>query len=60
MKERPDLPKRQGEDEENYAWRCGFADGMKQAIRQNSTALEIGNAILNVLDGHYEFIKEDY
>lgn len=49
-------PKKEIQD----AWREGFEAGSKNTIRENSLALQLGNAILNALDGRYEFKKEDY
>ena len=45
---------------ENQRWREGYDAGMKTALRENDEAINVGRAILNVLDGRYEFKKEDY
>ncbi len=47
-------------EKETEAWKRGYDAGMKTALYQNSKALALGNAILNVLDERYEFAKEDY
>lgn len=54
--------KKQTEHEKEVAetWRKGYDLGTRNALEKNSAALQIGNAILAVLDNRYEFAKEDY
>lgn len=42
------------------SWRKGYNLGMKNTIRQNSLAIQIGSAIIQALDERYEFKNEDY
>lgn len=60
LAEKLGLKRNKGETDENLHWRYGYAQGMKEAVRVNSHALSIGQAILNACDERYEFKKEDY
>lgn len=52
--------KKTQEKKEAEIWRRGYDAGVKTTMNQNSAALRIGNAVLNALDGRYEFKEEDY
>jgi len=48
------------EKEYNDKWREGYDAGMKNAMKMTDNERKIGRAILDVLDGRYEFKEEDY
>lgn len=48
------------EKHDSEIWRKGYDLGVKQALQSNDEALQIGRAILAVLDDRYQFKEEDY
>jgi hypothetical protein len=41
-------------------WKKGYDLGVKMTLKDNDAAIQIGNAILSVLDNRYEFCERDY
>lgn len=47
-------------EEKNTEWRKGYDLGVSITLRNNEDAIQIGRAILDVLDRRYEGIRKDY
>lgn len=45
---------------EQVAWQKGYDLGVSVTLDRNDAALQIGQAILAVLDNRYGFAKQDY
>jgi len=48
------------QEEKNQIWREGYDLGVKNTLSENDAALQIGRAILSVLDNRYATTETEY